>query len=239
VNTIEKALGHIAGGSVLDVGTQEGGFVQILKENLQSYTELVGIDKNERSISTASKSLREDNIRFLVMNAEQMDFEDEHFDTVSISASLHHLANIPRVLGEMKRVLKPGGHFIIIEMHRDGQTEAELTSIYLHHWVAEIDSALDRLHNSTFARQEFMDYAESLELHNIEFYDFCDRDSDPMDKARVEQLESLIERINQRATGVDNAKELKMRGTALRQRLHMVGAQREPILLIIGKKRER
>jgi SAM-dependent methyltransferase len=170
------------------------------------------------------------------MNAEQLDFEDESFDTVSISASLHHLSNIQRVLEEMKRVLKPGGHFIVVEMHRDGQTEAELTSVYLHRWVAEVDSTLGRLHNSTLSRQEFADYIGSLGLSNIEFYDYIGGDSDPMEKARFEQLEGLIERTIQRAEGVSNYEELKARGEELRQRLHEVGAQREPILVIIGEK---
>jgi len=64
------------------------------------------------------------------MNAERMDFANESFDTVSISASLHHLPNIQQVLAEISRVLKPGGNFILAEMHRDGQTAAELTSVY-------------------------------------------------------------------------------------------------------------
>ena len=67
-----------------------------------------------------------------------------------------------------------------------GQTEAELTSIYLHHWVAEVDSALGRLHDSTLARQEFVDYVASLGLSQVEFYDYTDRDSDPMERARIE-----------------------------------------------------
>ncbi len=236
MDIFERILSGIAGGQVLDVATQEGRFVQILMENLQSYTEIVGIDINEQAIETAQSTVGQEDIRFLVMNAEQLDFEDESFDTVSISASLHHLSNIQRVLEEMKRVLKPGGHFIIAEMHREGQTEAELTSVYLHHWVAEVDSTLGRLHNSTLARHEFADYVASLGLCDVEFHDFSDQDSDPMEKTRIEQLKGLIERILQRAEGTNNYKELKERGKVLRQRLDEVGAQREPILIVIGKK---
>lgn len=236
MKTIAKALKRIAGGRMLDVATQTGGFVQILMENLRSYTEIVGIDIDMRAIATARDTLEQDNIQFLVMDAEQIDFDDERFDTVSISASLHHLERIPDVLREMNRVLKPGGHFIIVEMHQDGQTEAELTSVYLHHWVAAVDSALGRLHNSTLTRQDFLDYAEGLKLRNIECHDFSDTDSDPLDKARIEHLDDLIERINPRTTGAHNAKELKARGAVLRHRLHTVGAQKEPILLIVGKK---
>jgi 2-polyprenyl-3-methyl-5-hydroxy-6-metoxy-1,4-benzoquinol methylase len=236
VDVIERTLRGIDGGRVLDVATQEGGFVQILMGNLKGYTEIVGIDIHERAIETAQSTRGREGVRFLVMNAEQLDFEDDSFDTVTISASLHHLSNIQRVLEEMERVLKPGGHFIVAEMHRDGQTEAELTSVYLHQWVAEVDSALGRLHNSTLARQEFADYVASLGLSHVEFHDRFDRDSDPMQKARTEQLEGLIERTIQRAEGVSNCRALKERGEELRQRLHKVGARREPVLVVVGKK---
>jgi ubiquinone/menaquinone biosynthesis C-methylase UbiE len=236
MNIIEMALSGIDGGRVLDVATQQGHFVQILMENLQGYTEIVGIDISEQAIETARDAFEQANVRFLVMNAEELDFADESFDTVNISASLHHLSNIPRVLGEMERVLRPKGHFIIVEMHRDGQTEAERTSVHLHHWVAEVDCALGLLHNSTLARQEFVDYVASLGLSEVKFYDFPDRESDPMEKARNKNLEGLIDRVIQRAEVARNYRELKERGEELRQRLHEVGAQREPILVVIGKK---
>jgi ubiquinone/menaquinone biosynthesis C-methylase UbiE len=236
VNVIERAISSVAGGRVLDVATQEGHFVRILMKNLASYIQIVGIDADEQAIKTARDTIGQEKVQFLVMNAEQLDFEDESFDTVSISASFHHLSNIRQVLDEMERVLKPAGNWIIAEMHRDGQTEAELTSIYLNHWVAEVDCALGRLHNRTLARQEFMDYAASLGLSQVEFYDNTDRDSDPMERARIEQLESLIDRVVQRAEKASTYSELRRRGEELRQRLHAVGAQSEPVLVVIGKK---
>ena len=236
-NVFKQTLGDIAGGRVLDVATQEGDFVRILAESLKSYTEIVGIDICEQAIETAQSTFDQENIQFIQMDAEQMGLEAESFDTVSISASLHHLANIPPVLTEMKRVLRLGGRFIIAEMHREGQTEAQLTVVYLHHWVAEVDSALGGVHNSTLARQEFVDYVERPGLCNVEFRDFSDTDSDPMDETGIEQLEGLIDRNIQRAEGVSSYRELKRRGEELRQRLHEVGAQREPVLIVIGEKR--
>ncbi len=232
-----QTLGNIAGGRVLDVATQEGDFVRILAENLESYTEIIGIDINERAIETAQSTFDQENIQFIQMDAEQMALQDESFDTVSISASLHHLTNIPLVLTEVKRVLRPGGHFIIAEMHRDGQTEAQLTVVYLHHWLAKVDSALGTVHNSTLARQEFVDHVTSLGLCNVELYDFNDTNSDPMGKTRIEQLESLIDRNLQRAEGVSSYGELKRRGEKLRRRLYEVGAQREPMIILISEKR--
>jgi SAM-dependent methyltransferase len=237
-NVFKRMLGDIVGGRVLDVATQEGGFVRILAESLKSYTEIVGIDVSEQALKTARGTFDREDVHFVQMDAERMGLGDERFDMVSISASLHHLANVPPVLAEMKRVLRPGGRFIIAEMHRDGQTEAQITVVYLHHWAAAVDSALGYVHNRTLARQEFVDYVEGLGLRNVEYCDFGDADSDPMDATRIEQLERLIDRNIRRAEGVSNYKTLKKRGEELRRRLHEVGAQGEPRLIVVGEKRK-
>jgi ubiquinone/menaquinone biosynthesis C-methylase UbiE len=86
MDIFENILGNISGGFVLDVATLEGRFVQILMENLKDYHEIVGIDINEPAIENAREALGQGNIRFLMMNAECLEFEDESFDTVCISA---------------------------------------------------------------------------------------------------------------------------------------------------------
>ena len=236
LNAFEEALADIAGGRVLDVATQEGGFVRILAKGLKSYTDIVGVDINGQAMETAKRTIDQQPIQFAQMDARQMGFHDESLDTVSISASLHHLAEIPPVLAEMKRVLGRGGHFVLAEMHRDAQTEAQLTMVYLHHWVAEVDSGHGRLHDSTLHRQELADRVDSLELCNVESYDLGAADSGPIGQSDIEQLEGLIDKTIRRAEGLPNRRELQSRGQELRQRLQAVGAQREPVLVVTAEK---
>jgi len=236
VDVIETALSTLVGGLVLDVATQEGGFIQIMMEHLQSYTHITGIDITEQAVRNAAAKIRQENIRFLTADAGQMPFDTSHFDTVSISASLHHFTDIEAVLSEVRRVLKPGGNFILIEMHREGQTEAELTSFQLHRWAARVDSATGRVHNPTLSRQELVDHVASLGLSQVEFYDIIDRDSDPMEKTVIEQLDTVIDRVLQRAEPAAAYAELKGQAEAIRQQLHRAGARHEPVLLAIGNK---
>jgi SAM-dependent methyltransferase len=236
-DTFQQALREIVGGRVLDVATRRGGFVRILAENLSSYAEIVGIDTSEEALESAQQSLYQDGIHFACMDASRMGFEEGSFDTVAISASLHHLTDNAPVLNEMKRVLRKGGSLIVAEMHRDGQTEAQLTFVYLHHWVAAVDTALGNLHNRTLSRREIIDQVEALGLHHVRFHDSSDSDGDPMDEARIERLDGLIDRTIQRARAVPVYEELKRQGDELRQRLHDVGAQREPGIIIVGEKR--
>ena len=232
-----KAISKVTGGKVLDVATRDGHFVQLLMKNLQSYEQIVGIDIDQDAIKKAQETIRDPNIHFFVMNAEKMDFADESFSTVSISASFHHLPDIQQVLVEINRVLKSGGNFILAEMHRDGQTDAELTSVYLHHWFADIDTALGCVHNHTLARHELVAFAESLDLKQVEYYDIIDRVTDPMEKVRIEKWDESIDRCMRRAEAAASYEKLRKRGEELRQRLHKVGVWREPRLLVIARKR--
>jgi hypothetical protein len=108
--------------------------------------------------------------------------------------------------------------------------------VYLHEWVAEVDTALGHVHNPLLARQDFVDHAENLGLRSLAYYDYDDRDSDPMEASRIKVLEDLIDRTMPRIEGISNEARLTKRGEELRRRLHIVGAQDEPRILIVGKK---
>ena len=236
MDILEKALSTLAGGRVLDVATQEGGFVQILKDHLQSYTHITGIDLAEQAVRNAAAKLGSEQVGFLAADAGQMPFETSGFDTLSISASLHHFTDIEAVLSEIRRVLKPGGNFILIEMHCQAQSEPERTSSYLHQWAARLDNAMGRVHNRTLTRQALIDHVDSLGLSQVEFHDIIDHDSDPMDPAVIEQLDGVIDKVLQRAEANPAYAELKEQAEVVRQQLHRAGARHEPVLLAIGRK---
>jgi len=235
MNILEQALGGISGGKVLDVATGEGDFIKTLVGSLKSYIEIIGIDTIEYTKAKGS-IFNAEHVSFIQMDAAQLGFEDENFDAISISSSLHHLENIPRCVVEMKRVLKPGGHLIIRETHRGVQTEPQRTDMYIHHWVAEMESTVDYTHNRTFTRQELIDFVESLGLCNVAFYDISNTDANPMDEAAIKESEEVIDRYIRYAEGISGSTGFRQRGEELRRRLHSVGVQWEPELIIIGEK---
>ncbi len=115
MDLFEQALGDIHGGWVLDVATGRGDFVELLADRLDGYTHIVGVDINERMIANAFKNISQKRTHFVQMDAGRLGFADESFDTVSISASLHHLADASPVLVEIERVLRPGGRLVVAE----------------------------------------------------------------------------------------------------------------------------
>lgn len=232
---LEQVLSAISGGRVLDVATGEGAFIRSLLAHLRGYLYIVGIDVIEPT-QAAGSPFRAKQVRFVQMDAAHLGFQDESYDTVALSSSLHHLQDIPRCITETKRVLKPGGQLIIRETHREVHTAAQRTDRDLHHWVAEIDTALGEPHYPTFTRQELVDLAGGLGLHHLAFHDIPNTDLDPLDATAIRETVAILDRYTHYARGLPNHEALEQRGEQLRRQLHQVGIQWEPELLIIGQK---
>jgi ubiquinone/menaquinone biosynthesis C-methylase UbiE len=171
MDLFEQALGDIQGERVLDVATGRGGFVELLADSLGGYNQIVGVDITKCMIDDAPNNVAGKNAHFVQMDARRLGFKDGSFDTVSVSASLHHLADASAVFAEIGRMLKPGGHLVVAEMHRDVTTEAQLTSVRLHTWAAAVDSAAGLSHYPTLTRQQIVGLVEALDLRDISVYD--------------------------------------------------------------------
>jgi ubiquinone/menaquinone biosynthesis C-methylase UbiE len=105
-------LGHSFRGdeSVLDVGCGDGGVARLLRERVR---ELVAIDVEEFTTWVNLPGLT-----FRVADGEQLPFEAESFDVVHSKDSLHHMERPEQALAEYRRVVKPGGHALIVEANR-------------------------------------------------------------------------------------------------------------------------
>lgn len=236
MNAFEELFNAIDGGRVLDVATGEGGYIHILQRYLSSFASIIGLDSSERVIRIARGAFQNPEIHFVQMDAEQLGFETGTFDTVNISASLHHLENVAKVLAEIKRVLKSGGKFILTEMHRDGTTEAQFNAVRIHHWAAAVDSGLGSLHDRTFARDEMLDFVDELKLRNVTIRDFPNTDSDPMDENALKSIDGYLDRYVQRAHRTTGSQVLIQQSEELRRSLQEKGLQREPVLIVVAEK---
>lgn len=231
--TPKEILGRISGGRVLDVATGSGGFVHFLLEGLQDYTEIIGVDNNERAAAAFAEAFKGNpNIHFRRMDAAQLDFDDSSFDLVCISNSLHHL-DPESVLREMKRVLRPGGHLLVSEMYRDGQTETQMTHVLLHHWWAAVDMVNGIVHRETYRRRELVELANSLGLEYEAEFDLAELDENPKDPAILAELNPVFERYIQRA---GEYPDLQRRGEELRKQVAEIGFHSATTLMLIGRK---
>ena len=98
MDIFEKILSNISGGEVLDIATSRGGFVGQLQEHLKNYTSIIGIDVDAQILEMARDNFDDENIHFMLMDAMRLEFENGRFDTITASASLHHLPDIAQAL---------------------------------------------------------------------------------------------------------------------------------------------
>jgi ubiquinone/menaquinone biosynthesis C-methylase UbiE len=245
---IREKLGTISGGKVLDVATQKGGFIRTLMKALKDYSSFVGIDLLEENVRDARNDVKDAPITFQMMNAEMMEFADNEFDTVCMAHSIHHLENIDKVLGELYRVLRPGGQLILQESFSDGyQTEAQYVEIEAHTLDAEIDRLFNIPHFKTKTKQELVQIFNSIGVENSEILEssryvkclFCEdapECEDPLNEGIVEfalkEMDEHLERI-QDIPGTDG---LKTRAEEIKDRIRTIGSTPASVLYFFGVK---
>ncbi|MFB9237845.1 class I SAM-dependent methyltransferase [Plantactinospora siamensis] len=100
------------GARILDVGTGPGTVPLALAAALPQVT-LDGLDLAPTMVEHAAAAARAagltERVRFVAADGGDMPFPDDAFDLVVSSLSLHHWADAPAVVGEIGRVLRPGG----------------------------------------------------------------------------------------------------------------------------------
>lgn len=245
---VREKLGSISGGDVLDVGTDNGDFIKVLMKALGDYGSFTGIDISEESLAKARKRLNDARVNFIAMNAEAMTFQDNQFDTVCASYTLHHLENIDAVLAEMYRVLKPGGTLIIQEMYSDGkQTLAQLVDRDIHHFQAKVDRLVGIPHFETLPRQRLRRFVNELCFRYMQVFEsswgvkclFCKDSKKCVDPFNKDSVDSQIATINELLVKIPehlSYDEMKEEAETLKNRLNTEGSSEASTIYFFGTK---
>jgi SAM-dependent methyltransferase len=123
-------------GKVLEVGSGPGRLAVLLVQKAADLT-VTGVDISDAMVERAARHAAEagldERVRFEVGDVAALPLDDQEFDGVVSTLSLHHWPDPTRGLAEIYRVLKPGGEARIYD---------------LAHWLwrpAHGESRLDRL----------------------------------------------------------------------------------------------
>ncbi|MHA2313872.1 MAG: class I SAM-dependent methyltransferase [Candidatus Hermodarchaeia archaeon] len=244
---IASKLKLISGGKVLDVCTGEGDFISTLMQTLKDFESFIGVDISLEDLETARKEFEGQPVQLLEMNAESLNFDDNSFDTVSVAHSLRHLQHPNKALAEMKRVLKPGGHLIVLEMYQDGEQEpAQLTHIVEQNWSTKIDLLFDIRPHAPLTRKVIKKLLEPLNFQELTILEssryvkclFCAQRVRCEDPLHPELVDDFIEGIDSelaRLEDHDRVDELKAEGEKLKERVKSTGIADASHLFIIGR----
>ena len=105
--------------AVLDVGCGTGEFERLM---VSEYPEqlIVGIDLSAKMLEIAQEKCQaHPNVTFCIASAAALPFADHSFDVVVSASALHYFDQPALSLGEMRRVLKPGGSAVILDWCKD------------------------------------------------------------------------------------------------------------------------
>jgi SAM-dependent methyltransferase len=108
---------YVLGAQVLEYGCADGRFSLIDTNLAQTAAAFHGVDISDIAISKArdtATTLSLDNVRFDVMDCEDLRFQDHHFDLIFGRGILHHL-DLNASLLEIHRVLRPSGRAVFFE----------------------------------------------------------------------------------------------------------------------------
>ena len=200
METLQKILEKEQKQICLDIGTGGGNYIHFIHSLYDGYQKYIGIDTMSRAVEMAQKQAPSDKVEFQVMDANQMTFEDNTFDLISLSNSLHHLSNPNQTLLEMHRVLKNDGFILINEMINEDLTNKQKSHMLLHHFSAKIDRLNGDIHNDTYSRNQIEEILLENNLFEIEVaYDLQVPTKTENTEEELNYIYNILDRLLQRA----------------------------------------
>jgi demethylmenaquinone methyltransferase/2-methoxy-6-polyprenyl-1,4-benzoquinol methylase len=103
--------------TVLDIATGTGDLA-ILMTNT-SAEKIIGLDISAGMLEVGRNKIKaknlSDKIEMILADSENMPFEDNTFDAITVAFGVRNFENLEKGLAEILRVLKPDGIFVILE----------------------------------------------------------------------------------------------------------------------------
>jgi SAM-dependent methyltransferase len=132
------SLGPIQKGeAVLDIGCGAGVDSIIAAKLVGPSGAVTGIDLVPEMLARAGENARlagVDNVTFRVSSAEQLPFPDNSFDLVISNGVFNLVVDKVKALGEVFRILKPGGRFMLADQVLAGELPKE-TKARVENWA--------------------------------------------------------------------------------------------------------
>ena len=117
--TAVDALGKHKPQQILDIATGTGDFALLLAKRIKPQ-HIVGADISEGMMAVGREKVKEEGLQNVISfqheDCMQLSFPDGSYDAVTSSYGVRNFQNLDKGLQEMQRVLRPGGHLLIVEL---------------------------------------------------------------------------------------------------------------------------
>lgn len=151
-----KRLSMPENGRILDIATGTGDVALEIARQGGEGVGIVGVDVSREMVEVGRQKVAASpysgRISFEIAPCEDLPFDDNSFDGVSIAFGIRNVVDRPRGLKEMYRVLKPGGRAVILEFSTPRSTVFK--SIY-HFYFLRVLPVVGGLF-STFSAYQYL-----------------------------------------------------------------------------------
>ena len=156
-----------AGSQCLDVCTGTGDFAVDLAQAVGPTGRVIGADFCEPMIrSGLDKTSRASSpITMMVANAEALPYPSQSFDVATVGFGIRNVAHIDRAVGEMARVVRPGGRVVILEFNRpQAHWYKPFVDFYLFHILPRIGGLFSRREAYTYLPESMKHFVSRQKL---------------------------------------------------------------------------
>ena len=147
---------------VLDLGCGVGSSASFLAAAMS--LDVVGLDASAGFIDEARS--RDEKVGWVVGEASALPFADDSFDAVFCECFLSLLDDPAEVLGEIRRILRPGGRLAVSDMYLQNpdapRLKERLPSGTCLHGALPLKATLERIENAGFRLQMCEDRSDAL-----------------------------------------------------------------------------
>lgn len=106
---------------VLDVATGTAD-VALMTYDILKPTNIIGIDISEGMLDLGRQKIAAKGLQNVIQlykgDSENISFEDNSFDAITVAFGVRNFQNLLKGLQEMKRVLQPGGKLVVLEFSK-------------------------------------------------------------------------------------------------------------------------
>ena len=116
-NRVVKILKKKNPKNILDIATGTGDLaINLVKTGAEH---IIGLDISRGMLEVGKKKVADKDlnttIKMIVGDSENLPFEDDSFDAVTVAFGVRNFENLEKGLSEIYRVLKPSGTFVVLE----------------------------------------------------------------------------------------------------------------------------
>ncbi|MEV0170029.1 methyltransferase domain-containing protein [Streptomyces sp. NPDC050803] len=146
---LHRALGPQTGSAICDIACGTGRLALSFAADYPA--RLVGVDPEPARLAAfrALAAARSVAVQTVRADAAELPFPDGSFDLVTCRLAAHRFPDVPRAVGEMARLLRPGGRLAVIDL--EGHEDPEIDAL-----GNELEVLRDPTHRRSHTRTEWI-----------------------------------------------------------------------------------